>query len=71
MTHIVLLVYVAKNSAVKITTNDGREIVIANRESIVADAGCAFILPKGEQKFVPPSDLLHCQGSLIARSNAL
>lgn len=52
MTHTNLLDYVANNSPVKITTNDGQEFVIANRDSIVADAGCAYILPKGEQKIV-------------------
>ena len=52
MTHTDLLDYVAKNSLVKITTNDGQEFVIANRDSIVADAGCAYNLPKGEQKIV-------------------
>jgi N-acetylglutamate synthase-like GNAT family acetyltransferase len=52
MTHTDLLDYIAKNSPVKITTNDGQEFVIANRDSIVADAGCAHILPKGEQKIV-------------------
>ena len=43
MTHTDLLDYVAKNSPVKITTNDGQEFIIANRESIVADAGCSMI----------------------------
>lgn len=52
MTHTDLLDYVAKNSPVKITTNDGQEFVIAKRDSIVADAGCAYILPKGEDKIV-------------------
>ena len=52
MTHTDLLTYIAENSPVKITTNDGQEIVIANRDSIVADAGCAYVLPKGEDKIV-------------------
>ena len=52
MTHSDLLEYVAHNSPVKITTNDGQEFIIANRDSIVADAGCAYILPKGEDKIV-------------------
>ncbi len=52
MTHTDLLTYVAENSPVTITTNDGQEITIANRDSIVADAGCAHILPKGEDKIV-------------------
>jgi len=47
MNHTDLLDYIAKNSPVKITTNDGQEFVIANRDAIVADAGCAYILPKG------------------------
>lgn len=52
MNHTDLLDYVAKNSPVKITTNDGQEFVIVNRDSIVADAGCAYILPKGQEKIV-------------------
>ena len=52
MTHTDLLQYVAQNTPVKITTNDGHEFEITNRDSIVADAGCAYILPKGEDKIV-------------------
>jgi len=52
MTHSDLLDYVAQNSPVKITANDGQEFIIANRDSIVADAGCAHILPRGEDKIV-------------------
>ncbi len=52
MNHTDLLDYIAKNSPVTITTNDGQEFVIVNRDSIVADAGCAYILPKGKQKIV-------------------
>jgi len=52
MTHSDLLQYIAENSPVKITTNDGQEFIIANCDSIVADAGCVHILPKGEDKIV-------------------
>ena len=52
ITHIDLLNYVAENAPVEISTNDGQRIVIANRDFIIADAGCAHILPRGEQKII-------------------
>ena len=52
MTHTDLLKYVVDNAPVEITTNDGQKIVIPGREFIVADAGCAYILPLGESKII-------------------
>lgn len=52
MTHTDLLNYVAENAPVEISTNDGQRIVIPNRDFIIADAGCAHILPQGEQKII-------------------
>ncbi|MEM6362997.1 MAG: hypothetical protein AAF539_09350 [Planctomycetota bacterium] len=71
MTHTDLLDYIAQNAPVKITTNDGQEFVIANRDSIVADAGCAHILPKGEKKIVLVSMIAITAAKSLANKSEL